>query len=340
LLVPSAQSYVEQAPVPALGGAVRVVWIQRIGAEPYVQRHLPTGGVELHCAIGSPPWLVAPLTGPSVEVLAPGTTVVGVRFRPGGAAPMLGLPACELADLTVHLDEIWGRDAIVLGELVSNAGSPEMALSVLQAHLVRRMAAGADADLLVSEAVRRLMPWRAGHVGSVGSELAISHSQLRRRCLATVGIGPKALHRTLRFQGFLALVQAGELGAEPRTDYRLAALAAEAGYADQAHLSRECQRLTRLPPRAFLTDRTDKCGCGHDHSASFIPLLRAASACSGRLLSARSDQARGSVTVLASGPTIWRNGWALFRSACRCRSTGTSPARIPLRSYHWAPPPT
>jgi AraC-like DNA-binding protein len=275
LFVPSAQSYVEQAPVPALRGAVRVVWIQRIGAEPYLQRHLPTGGVELHCAIGSLPRLVAPLTAPSVEVLAPGTTVVGVRFRPGGAAPLLELPACELADLTVPLDGIWGRDAIVLGELMSNAQSPEMALSVLQANLVRRMAAGTDADPLVSEAVRRLMPWRAGHVGSLSTELAISHSQLRRRCLATVGIGPKALHRTLRFQGFLALVQAGELGAERRSEYRLAALAAEAGYADQAHLSRECQRLTGLPPRAFLSDRTDKCGCGHDHSASFIPVLRA-----------------------------------------------------------------
>jgi len=275
LLVPSAQSYVEQAPVPALRGTVRVVWIQRIGAEPYMQRHLPTGGVELHCAIGSLPRLVAQLTGPSVEVLAPGTTVVGVRFRPGGAAPMLGLPACELADRTVHLDEIWGRAAVALGELMSNARSPEMALSVLQAHLVRRTAAGTEADPVVSEAVRRLMPWRAGHVGSLSSELAISHSQLRRRCLATVGIGPKALHRTLRFQGFLALVQAGESGAEPRTEYRLAALAAEAGYADQAHLTRECQRLTGLPPGAFLSDRTDKCGCGHDHSASFIPLLRA-----------------------------------------------------------------
>ena len=273
--MPSAQSYVEQAPAPALRGAVRVVWIQRIGAEPYVQRHLPTGGVELHCPIGSLPRLVAPLTHPSVEVLAPGTTVVGVRFRPGGAVPMLGLPACELVDLTVPLDEIWGRAAVVLGELMSNAGTPEAALSVLQEQLVRRMAAGAETDPLVSEAVRRLMPWRAGAVGALSSELAISHSQLRRRCLATVGIGPKALHRTLRFQGFLALVQAGEAGAEPRTDYRLATLAAEAGYADQAHLSRECQRLTGLPPGAFLSDRTDKCGCGHDHSASYVPLLRA-----------------------------------------------------------------
>jgi hypothetical protein len=107
-LVVPAQSYVERPPVPALGDLVRAVWIHRIGAEPYLQRNLPTGGVELHCPIGSLPRLVGPLTGPSVEVLAPGITLVGVRFHPGVAAPMLGLPAAELVDLTLHLDRIWG----------------------------------------------------------------------------------------------------------------------------------------------------------------------------------------------------------------------------------------
>ena len=36
---------------------VRTVWIQQTGASAYVQRHLPTGGVELHLPIGSDPQL-------------------------------------------------------------------------------------------------------------------------------------------------------------------------------------------------------------------------------------------------------------------------------------------
>ena len=79
-----AQTYVEQTPVPVLSDLVRVAWIQRIGAEPYAQRNLPTGGVELHFPFGSRPRLVGPLTGPSVEVLEPGTTVLG--------GPPAGLP--------------------------------------------------------------------------------------------------------------------------------------------------------------------------------------------------------------------------------------------------------
>jgi AraC-like DNA-binding protein len=94
-------------------------------------------------------------------------------------------------------------------------------------------------------------------------------SQLRRRFLAEVGMGPKALQRTLRFQGYLALAQAATHAS------RVADLAAEAGYADHAHQSRECLRLTGLTPRDLLGGAVDRCGCGHDHAASFGPFLAA-----------------------------------------------------------------
>ncbi|MFL6143536.1 MAG: hypothetical protein ACJ72N_16935 [Labedaea sp.] len=48
-------SYVERPPVPGLAGVVRTVWIQRTGEAAYVQRHLPTGGVEIHFPIGGHP---------------------------------------------------------------------------------------------------------------------------------------------------------------------------------------------------------------------------------------------------------------------------------------------
>ena len=65
---------------------VRTVWVQRTGDAAYMQRHLPTGGVEIHFPIGGRPQLVGPLTGPEVEVIPAHTTIVGVRFHPGTAA--------------------------------------------------------------------------------------------------------------------------------------------------------------------------------------------------------------------------------------------------------------
>jgi len=88
-----------------------------------------------------------------------------------------------------------------------------------------------------------------------------------------VGVSPKVLQRTLRFQGFLALAQAGATASGRPGAYGMAGLAVDAGYADQAHLSRECLRLTGLTPRQLLGGSIDRCTCGHEHSASYKPFL-------------------------------------------------------------------
>jgi AraC-like DNA-binding protein len=273
---PAGQSYIERSPVPALAGLVSSVWTQHVppDAGPYTHRNIPHGGVELVCRVGSVPWVVGPLTRPMVEVLPPGTTVVGVRLRPGAAPPVLGLPASELTDLAVETDALWGRSAVTLGERVAAATSPAEALVGLQRHLVGRLGDAPDPDPLVREAVRHLMPWRTADVGSLTSSLFISERQLRRRCQAAIGLAPKVLHRTLRFQGFLALAQEAFAHGRTLTGDELAVLAAEVGYADQPHLTRECLRLTGVTPRTFLRQTEQSCGCGHDHAASFMPMLR------------------------------------------------------------------
>jgi AraC-like DNA-binding protein len=53
----------------------------------------------------------------------------------------------------------------------------------------------------------------------------------------------------------------------------MASLAVDVGYADQAHLSRECLRLTGLTPREFLGSNAERCACDHDHSGSYRPIL-------------------------------------------------------------------
>jgi AraC-like DNA-binding protein len=261
-------SYVERTPIAELVSTVRTVWIQRTGGTAYVQRHLPTGGVELHLPVGGRPQLVGPSTGPSIEVIPPHTTLVGVRFHPG-AAPRIPVALADLVDERVGLEELWGGTVGRLGEAVAAAPGPKAALGIVQAHLRQAFQSAGPSDPLVREAVRRLMPWQRVEIGTLAEHLAISTSQLRR----LVGVGPKALQRTLRFQGFLALVQADATPSGRRGADGLAGLSVDVGYADHAHLSRECVRLTGLSPREFLRDKSDRCGCGHDHSASYKPFL-------------------------------------------------------------------
>jgi AraC-like DNA-binding protein len=266
------ESYVERPPLPRLAKVVRTVWIQRTGPAAYVQRHLPTGGVEIHFPIGGQPQLVGPLTGPAIEVIRPHTTIVGVRFQPG-TAPVLPTTLDDLVDQRLNLAELWGASAGLLAEAAAQAGTPERALMLLQAHLVREFRTAVRADPLVGAAVQALMPWHPVNIRTLAGRLAVSASQLRRRCLHAVGVSPKALQRTLRFQGFLALAQAGALASGKRDANGMTGLAVDAGYADQAHLSRECVRLTGLTPGQLLGGSIDRCCCGHDHAASYEAFL-------------------------------------------------------------------
>jgi AraC-like DNA-binding protein len=270
----AGNSYVERPPPAALADVVASMWVQQVAldGDPYIQRNLPSGSVELRCRVGYLPQVGGPLTRSETELLAPGTTIVGLRFWPAAGSRVLPLPVSELTDQVVGADELWGVAGAALGEMVDAAATAGDALGGLVRHLVRVLDP-APPDPLVCAAVQRLH-WRSEDVSLLTRTLHISERQLRRRIQAVVGLPPKALHRTLRFQDFLALAQHAIAQGRAPTEEGLARLAADAGYADQAHLNRECARLTGLTPGAFLGQAERTCACGHDHAAAFVPLLR------------------------------------------------------------------
>ncbi len=78
----------------------------------------------------------------------------------------------------------------------------------------------------------------AAHVG-------LSERTLRRRCLDAFGYGFKTLDRVLRFQRFFRLASRPE-------NHNLADMAARAGYADQAHMTREVRRMSGITAGEFV----------------------------------------------------------------------------------------
>ena len=263
------QTYRERRPAAAVSPLVATVWVQSVapGGDAHAHRTIPHGAVELSCAIGGMPRVVGPQTVPRVETLAPGATVVGVRFRLGAAPSVLGLPASALVDATVDAFELWRDRAAELGERIAGAESPEDASATLEAAVLDRVAD--PPDPVVAEVAQRLLPGRTDNVADLPSALFISERQLRRRVQSGIGLAPKVVQRMLRFQGFLALAHGR--GGEPA---ELAMLAAEAGYADQSHLTHESLRLAGLSPAALMCESAENCrAAGHDHAVSYTPLL-------------------------------------------------------------------
>jgi AraC-like DNA-binding protein len=165
---------------------------------------------------------------------------VGARFHPGGAPSLLGLPASDFVDGHVALETLDHRLADRLDTRLESARGHREAFAAFNAELLRRLDGFAPVDAAVQAGIR-LLGNGSLTVAELGAQLYVSERQLRRRFAERVGYGPKTLQRIFRFQRLVAEVRSGRL--------ELAAAAAAAGYADQAHLSRESVRLAGLSPR-------------------------------------------------------------------------------------------
>ncbi|MFE2048455.1 helix-turn-helix domain-containing protein [Streptomyces sp. NPDC059459] len=224
--------YAERA--SRLTGAV--VWTHTPVA-PGSGRVLPDGCMDLLWHDGR--LLVAgPDTRAHVTDGAPGPWA-GVRFAPGTAPALLGVPAHELRDRRVELTDLWpAARARHLAARVNAAPDPA---SGLEAAALSRAAGTGPPDPLLRRIVAALEAGRP--VAATADELGVGPRQLHRRSLAAFGYGPKTLARVLRLQRGLALA---------RQNVPLAETAVRAGYADQAHLARDVKELTGLPPGRLL----------------------------------------------------------------------------------------
>jgi AraC-like DNA-binding protein len=213
------------------------------------RRILPDGCIDLVWREGR--LLIAgPDTGAWTSGVPPGGTVVGLRMRPGIGGSVLGLPASELRDARAEAVDVWGRAGSDLAKRVGEGSDPEGRRALLASALTKRLADVERTDSLVLAASRRL-GFPGSRVTELADALGISDRQLRRRFHDAVGYGPKTLDRILRFQRFVARAPAVISG-----DEDLARIAADLGYADQAHLSRDSVRLSGLTPRELVESWT------------------------------------------------------------------------------------
>ncbi len=180
--------------------------------------------------------------------LAPGAAVLGARFQPGAALHWLGVPMSDLVGRKLDLADLWGPRAQAMAGQLAEAEANGRQAAVFQSELAKRIPLVAPPSQEAA-AIFALVQASAGTAGGaiplVLRHLGLSERTLRRRSHEHFGYGAKTLERILRFQRVLSLARASpEAG--------LAAIAADAGYADQAHLSREIQSLAGMTAKVLL----------------------------------------------------------------------------------------
>jgi AraC-like DNA-binding protein len=238
--------YAEHAPAPALRRHVICYW--SIASDGAPHRVLPDGAIDLVFGGASAPsgQLVGVMTRALVTPPGFARSIVGVRFRPGGAAALFGIDARDTRDERIPIEDALGAEGRSLEGRVLDAlaRGAAPAVSVLESALLARFERRAlPLDPRLAAAVAAVdRACGAVTTPALARSVGLTERHLERLFGARVGIGPKAYAQVVRVQAALAAVGEGTPAA---------AVAAELGYADQSHLIRDMQALAGVTPAAW-----------------------------------------------------------------------------------------
>ncbi|MEQ7126178.1 helix-turn-helix domain-containing protein [Actinopolymorpha sp. B11F2] len=232
----AAATYDEWAPPPHVADDVACLWWSSFGDRSPI---LPDGCLDI---VVTPDRAV--VAGPDTRAwtssIPVGMVIHGIRFRPGRAPRILGVPADDLRDQRVDLADLWGSAAA--RQVVDQVNTDPCRFAPLVTE--RRKLVAPEGDCEIDHAVRTLLAGDA-RLGEVLSGVSLSERQLRRRFTARVGYGPALFVRVVRMLRIRRLARIAPAAS-------LADLAATTGYADQSHLARDCRDLAGMSATSLL----------------------------------------------------------------------------------------
>jgi AraC-like DNA-binding protein len=239
-----AFDYARHAPSPEISAYVGHFWVVTWTdlPEPYVQRIVshPTVNMtithDFHRIAGV-------IKGGFSYTMRGSGRVLGTRFRPGGFRPFLGGPVSTLTGCFAEIGEMYGTAGAALVERVLAEPDAGAAVALIEAFLLEL---GPERDPLAEEAAALVAMAEddvsVTRVDELAARSGRSVRSLQRLFRDYVGIGPKWVIRRFRLHEAAERVYDG---------LDLATLAAELGYTDQAHLTRDFTAAVGMPPGAY-----------------------------------------------------------------------------------------
>lgn len=187
-----------------------------------------------------------------------GQAFLGVRLLPGVAFLLTGVAVHRLTERRTPLTTLLPDAAARFDHLLTDARTVTQRFDALEAFLGQRLA-GTHLDARVDRAVKAIED-SAGliRMAQLARDCQISRRQLHRLVRNWVGIAPKRLARIVRFQAALNRMETAPPGDSQR-------IAADLGYFDQAHLTKETTQFARTSPAKIIAHHVadfSKTRCG------------------------------------------------------------------------------
>lgn len=250
----SPLTYVEFAPGTAVNDLALSYWAFTVRELPWAGfEHVvwPDGCLTIALSLLNGEPVATPLMGPRrvplIVPVQPGTQYWGVRFRPEMGAAFVGRPAPQLRDQVGPAHHWLGDEPLrMLGVRLTGAlaAFPAMttgpaAEAAVGLALDRWLFDSADSTIppeqCVRDAVRAIVATEGKQkIAIIASLVGVSARHLQRCFKEAVGLSPKEYSLVRRARHALK-----QLVVDDDAPGGLARLAAESGYADQAHLARD-----------------------------------------------------------------------------------------------------
>ena len=155
---------------------------------------------------------------------------VQVNFTPLGARRFFAMPMHELTGRMVDLGDVLGPTGLALRERLGQEEGWQRRLDLTERFVMQRMSLAAPPSVEVSTALRTLLASGGrSRIAAIASDIGWSRKHLVNRFADQLGLGPKAVARIIRFNRAAALSRGRDA-----PDW--AGIAADCGYADQAHV--------------------------------------------------------------------------------------------------------
>ena len=165
---------------------------------------------------------------------------IQVNFTPLGARRFFDMPMTELTDRMVVLDDLLGAEGTSLRDELGNAPGWQRRFDITEAFLLRKLGEADAPSPEVTWAYERIAASGGrAKVASIAQKIGWSRKHLARRFTDEIGLGPKSVSRIVRLNRAIAAARAGG---------GWAGIAADCGYADQAHMVREFRELAGNSP--------------------------------------------------------------------------------------------
>jgi AraC-like DNA-binding protein len=214
------------------------------GRPPEIQRVLPYPNAHLVFDLGRTA-IHGPVTGAFKRTVEGAGRVFGVRFKPGGLRPFIGMPLNKLRDTTMPVDTILGMSGAEAEQQVLSQKTDDDMVAVAESILLSRLPPPDPRAILASHAVEAAAAALGPvSVAALEERTGIEERSLQRLFRDYVGVSPKWVIQRFRLQ------EATWMLAKP-TRVDLSDMACQLGFFDQAHFTRDFTRLIGLSPLEY-----------------------------------------------------------------------------------------